>query len=403
MSVNFESGFGSGSTGYYNVPIGLPANKPVWYKEKDWEREHLISLHSFCHFESDTFYWRNRHDLVAINVNSGEEEEFFRYVEKRGLETQISISNNFLLAGPTLLDKQSFQKVASFEEEIGVGRTTRNTELVVVPVSNGFIYLGGRHISGQSKPPITPRPLWHIHAEEHSIRQIADDVTSFVMLPNSDVYFAMRSGNLVCERWATGERVWEQPLQLQWDEQVTDRQRASDDISRVSLLCSASYVYLHRPLSGIYIYCSDSGEHQGRVEDTVLYYTSKSLLQSPDQVLIADNIIYQFFVDTKCYGSSIRAVSAETRQVIYELDTPDAKERIFFIAGDLIYGIDERRGKVLARDRFSGEIVWEGPNLVPYLMFGVPVDNKVLFYSGTGPMACWEWEVPYSSPHKCDV
>lgn len=404
MTHDIQSGHGEGESGYFRTQTGVPIDTCHWQREYDEEQEKLVNENNFQSVASGILYCSN--GLNLLDIENGREVRLHDWqVTEYPSSVQICVSKAHILAGPLLVSADDFKVLADFPE-IGRNKSFRFGEQVAAPVYNGFIHLGGKKaLTGGFRkplPPLEPRPLYHIDSNCRQIRQIADDLTAFVMLSNSKVFYALRRGRLVCTEWESGSKVWERDHHddLSWHDQISDEIiQNRHDAPFLRLMCSEEHVYLYRRAAFLNKYDAKTGELVGSVDSTICNWQSRGGARvSGSQHFVADDNLYIITHFGK--SSETIGVSIETGEEIFHTSTTNSEEEGCFVGGDLIFYIDKLNEKLIARDRYNGKNVWETCCPVPYLHRASPIGNKVLFYSLLGPMACFEWEDQYVSPER---
>lgn len=410
MNSKFSiSGFGVSSTGLYSGGSGLPNELCDWRVDfGDAEAVELISRSS-CVFDESLYVWGTGQDAIrvpgrrrAINyfdLASRSRTKPFIYTDGKVTNTQIVFSSGYVLAGCTLLAAKTWEVLENYE----YSESQRNGcfgELVNSPVQDGFLYLGGL-------PRLPPRTLYHIDGPTREIRVLRNDITCFVAEPMSEVYYALRDGDLICENWRTGERIWKAKLLLDWEDEdlpIDAESRRQYLNSPKALALSGGSVFAHIGQAGIYRFDAQSGRFLEQF-NTKWPRGRSNKLADHTTMMVADGILYRnFSLGRDLRGRNLTlATDLASGSTLFETEVEaGGDESALGIVGDLLFFNKTLDNVVwhIARDRFNGEVVWESKDSENYIESLQPAGNKLFFYSSSGSMICFSWDEPYYSPHR---
>jgi len=393
MKPYLSPGRGLGQSSYYSAPTGLPNNECKWYVDQS-KHDKVVSISSAIGLDPDSvLFWAQRREAERVSLDSGETRVVAAIDFMRGLSSQVAKSEDCIMAGPLLLNADDFSVLSNFEEMLVPGSASSH-ELVNIPVVGGFLYLTGNRIKA-------PRDLYFVDAKKGELHLLGGGYNSVIALPGSEVYFAIRDGQLMCGHARTGEMIWQKTVSWQWSEHSSEDDRNESRINAASMKCSETEVMLFLSGAGFYRFDARSGEliyHLDTYYDSVGFGGARYFREC-DTVFFGPDLYYVVHCN-EGRTNALRAYSFHNNNLIFEQSAEGGYEFPLFIAGDLFFFVDSKVNAYIARDRHSGELVWQSKDYLPRTYFGLPVGNKIFIYGGAGHMICYEWSEPYISPHR---
>lgn len=389
--INKNSGNGIGETGSFFESSGVPVKPYLWRLGPDGGVVGRLPPYNILALDNkQVCYISSLAGLSSLNVlevKTGVVNDVFQWPRHNGPSCQLCLSNNKILAGAVMIDALSFEVVGEYPE-FGSKNSVRSGNQVGAPVMDGFLYLGGSRRKTYT--------LFHVSAETRKVHLLAEHITAFVMMPNSEYCFVVLSDRLKCLHWRSGETLWERchGKELLWHDDVDIEARDEPhDGGRIDLMWESDCLYLHRRAAFLNKYNAQTGELLSRIDTTVpnpYHGEGYDLRRYSDRNIIASGVYYAQ------NGPIIRAISVDTQSSVFELHNKEFGS-IMFVAGDLLFTNDKMSKRLRAYDRFTGELCWEVGYPINDLNFGFPIRDKYIFYSVRGAIACFEWKKPYKS------
>lgn len=388
------SGNGNGETGSFVESSGVPLKPYLWRLSPDDGVVGRLPPYNFLPLDAERVcYISSVAGLSSLNVvelQTGAINDLFQWPRHNGPSCQLCLSSDKILAGTVMIDASSLDVIGEYPE-FGSKNSIRSGNQVGAPVVGGFLYL-----CGSRRKTYT---LLHVRADTKKLRPLVEGITAFVMMPYSEHCFAVRSNQLICMHWASGEIMWERDHgeDLRWHEDIDNEVKIEpNDGSRIDLMWENDYLYLYRRAAYLNQYNALTGELISSIDTTVsnpFRGEGSDLRRYSDQNIIASGVYYAQ------NGPVIRAISVDTQSLVFEHNNNEFGV-VMFVAGDLIFTNVETSKRIRAYDRFTGEMCWDVDCPINDLSFGFPWRNKIIFYSVRGAITCFEWESPYESPAR---
>lgn len=383
--------FGSGESGHFWCRSGIPAQGHRWKVDRvDGEWVDLPAFNFVQTVEQSLVYMANT-SLNKLDIDTGYIEEVYSWSEHDAPFCHLCVSNGKLLAGQTMLDLANFDTITEFPILGPAYGALRDKEQAAAPVRDGFVYLAGQQSHGR-------RSLYHIIDETMKIEKIADNISAFLMLPYGETFFAVCGGRLICTHLETGRKRWDRDYKRDLTCNPCGMEIFADGNKGVHLMYSGDHLYLYHHAAFLNKYNAQTGELVSRVDTMSVNWkdpedkNSRIVLRD---LVIADNVFY--VIHTVGFDDKISGIHTHSGDLVFQVHSNSTELRYLFTAGDLMFLSDTKNKRLFARDRHNGELLWDLPHPVAEITFGFPIQNKLIFYSVTGSIVCFDWDKVYVS------
>jgi hypothetical protein len=357
--------FGQHNARYAGSEAGLPNSKPKWVLVDSGKGTTPGIMDSLINDQG--YIYRSGAYKGCVDLETGKHKWIVQ--KETPNATRMFLSESFLLVEPVLFDIKTGEICYEYSSELNGHNFDKDS----------FVILTDNYVLKEWNQKSSPGLLYYLDIktkEEH----VVDSGLSFpVASDKPNEIFGWRGKNFERYDFVSQKTIWSLPIETKertWS--------VTPVIENKVVLDEGLSIYIIDAVSGDIIW-------KKKLEEL-----SSNLLETEDLAIALSPDVFIYHI-RKPGSRNLEAFSLNDGKLLWKFQDKSVDD--YCIAGDLVFAIEEEH-RLVAYDKYSGEVVWEAEDTL-HNAYGVQsYGNKVFFNRVVGEVRCYEWQEIYHSSEK---